>query len=90
VRIYKEVTGEKLPLTAAQLQHAFDPTYIVLSRRGLGGSQPDEVKRMLSEGEKRLAADIEWVSAQRRRLQAAQNALDQAFARLVADAGPTP
>ena len=40
VRIYKEVTGETLPLTAAQLQHAFDPTYIVLSRRGLGGSQP--------------------------------------------------
>ena len=87
VRIYKDVTGETLPLTAAQLQHAFDPTYIVLSRRGLGGSQPVEVKRMLAEGQKRLAADVEWVSAQRRHLQAAQDALDQAFAALVADAG---
>ena len=64
------------------LQHAFDPTYIVLSRRGLGGSQPDEVKRMLSEGQTRLAADVEWVSAQRRHLQTAQAALDQAFAAL--------
>ncbi len=86
VRIYKEVTGEKLPLTAAQLQHAFDPTYIVLSRRGLGGSQPEEVKRMLSDGEKRLAADVEWVSTQRRQLAAAQSALDQAFAALIAGA----
>ena len=86
VRIYKEVTGEQLPLTVAQLQHAFDPTYIVLSRRGLGGSQPDEVKRMLSEGEKRLAADVEWVSAQRGRLAAAQSALDRAFAALVSGA----
>jgi len=86
VRIYKEVTGEKLPLTAAQLQHAFDPTYIVLSRKGLGGSQPEEVKRMLSEGEKRLAADVEFVAGQRRRLAAAQDALDRAFAALIAGA----
>jgi argininosuccinate lyase len=86
VRIYREVTGEKLPLTAAQLQHAFDPTYIVLSRKGLGGSQPDEVKRMLSDGEKRLTADVEWVSAQRGHLAAAQAALDRAFAALMAGA----
>jgi argininosuccinate lyase len=86
-RIYKDVTGGTLPLTPAQLQHAFDPTYIVLSRRGLGGSQPDEVTRMISEGQKRLATDAEWVSAQRRHLQAAQAALDQAFDALVADAG---
>ena len=86
MRIYKEVTGEKLPLTAAQLQHAFDPTYIVLSRRGLGGSQPDEVKRMLSEGEQRVAADVDWVAAQRHRLAAAQGALDRAFASLVSGA----
>jgi len=86
VRIYKEVTGGTLPLTAAQLQHAFDPTYIVLNRRGLGGSQPEEVKRMLSEGEARLASDVEWASAQRRRLAAAQSALDRAFAALMAGA----
>jgi argininosuccinate lyase len=83
VRIYKEVTGETLPLTAAQLQHAFDPTYIVLSRRGLGGSQPAEVSRMLADGQKRLAADAAWVAAQRRHLQEAQTGLDLAFASLM-------
>jgi argininosuccinate lyase len=86
VRIYKDVTAESLPLTAAQLQRAFDPTYIVLSRKGLGGSQPDEVRRMLTEGRQRLRADVEWISAQRRHLQTAQTALDQAFAGLAASA----
>ena len=41
---------------------------------------------MLSEGEQRLSADVEWVSAQRRRLAAAQSALDRAFAALIAGA----
>jgi argininosuccinate lyase len=79
VRIYMDVTGDKLPLTPAQLQHAFDPTYIVLSRRGLGGSQPDEVKRMLADGQRRLGGAVEWVRAQRSHLQSAQASLDQAF-----------
>jgi hypothetical protein len=41
---------------------------------------------MLSEGEKRLAADVEWVGGQRRRLVEAQSALDRAFAALVTGA----
>jgi len=41
---------------------------------------------MLSEGEARLASDVEWASAQRRRLAAAQSALDRAFAALMAGA----
>jgi argininosuccinate lyase len=82
VRIYKEVTGEKLPLTEAQFQHAFDPVYIVRSRRGLGGSQPEEVKRMLAEGGTRLAADVEWTRMRRRRLENAQTELDREFSRL--------
>jgi argininosuccinate lyase len=87
VRIYKEVTGEALPLTEAQVRHAFDPAYIVLSRRGLGGSQPEEVKRMLADGERRLASDIDWTKTQRRRLHEAEEALDQTFNRLATPAG---
>jgi argininosuccinate lyase len=79
VRIYKDVTGERLPLTPAQLQHCFDPTYVVLSRRGLGGSQPEEVKRMLADGQTRLAAAVDWVRAQRSHLQSAQASLDREF-----------
>jgi len=58
----------------------------VLSRRGLGGSQPAEVKRMLEEGQARLAADMTWVKDQRAHLQRAQAALDAAFDALIAEA----
>jgi hypothetical protein len=41
---------------------------------------------MLSDGEKRLVGDVEWVSAQRRRLATAQSELDRAFAALIGGA----
>ena len=68
------------------MQHAFDPTYIVMSRRGLGGSQLDEVKRMIAEGQTQLASDVAWVKTRRLNLQRAQAALDQAFNALIAEA----
>jgi len=42
---------------------------------------------MLAEGQKRLAAEMDWVGAQRRHLQDAQAALDRTFAALVSKAG---
>ena len=79
-KIYTEAThGQKLPLTEAQMKQALDPQYVVAHRRGIGGSQPDEVKRMLAGEQTRLTASIEWSNAQRRRLRDAEAALEQAF-----------
>ena len=84
VRIYREVTGEKLPLTEAQFRSAFDAKLMVTSRRGLGGPQPAEVKRMLAESHTRLASDGAWLQARRQHLQDAQATLDKAFSQLIA------
>ncbi len=86
-KIYTEAThGQKMPLTEAQMRQALDPQYVIAHRSGIGGSQPAEVKRMLAEEEKRLAASSDWLSTQRRRLQDAENALEQAFTALVSAA----
>jgi argininosuccinate lyase len=82
-KIYTEAThGQKLPLTEAQMKQALDPQYVVAHRRGIGGSQPAEVKRMLSEEEKRLAASLEWVGMRRKQLREAEARLEQAFTAL--------
>jgi argininosuccinate lyase len=85
--IYTDSThGQKLPLTETQMKGTLDPQYVVAHRSGLGGSQPAEVKRMLSEEQKRSAAAGEWLSTQRRRLQEAERTLEQAFTALAAGA----
>lgn len=82
-KIYTEAThGQKLPLTEVQMKQALDPQYVVAHRRGVGGSQPAEVKRMLSEEEKRLAASVEWVGMRRKQLREAEARLEQAFTAL--------
>lgn len=82
VRIYQEVTGEKLPLTEAQFKESISAEHMVFSRRGLGGPQAEEVKRMWGDHHKRLASDTDWVKAQRNRLQDALTALERAFGQL--------
>ena len=83
VRIYKDVTGEKLPLTEAQFKESLSAENMVFNRHGLGGPQLSEVKRMQQAQESRLASDTGWVKEQRSKLQAAMTALNQAFDKLI-------
>ena len=82
VQIYKEATGEKLPLTEAQFKEALSAGNMVFNRHGLGGPQISEVKRMQQAHESRLASDTAWVTAQRSKLQASMALLVQAFDQL--------
>ena len=82
-KIYTEAThGQKLPLTEAQMKQALDPQYVVAHRRGIGGSQASEVKRMLASEQKELTGSVEWVATQRTHLREAEAALEQAFTTL--------
>ena len=83
VRIYKDVTGEKLPLSEAQFKESLSAENMVFNRHGLGGPQLSEVKRMQQAQESRLASDTGWVKEQRSKLQAAMTALNQAFDKLI-------
>lgn len=77
--IYRRVAGADLPLTAEQLQRAFDPLAIIRSRKGTGGPQPEETARMLAAQRAQSAAAADWVRAERARRAEASAALARAF-----------
>lgn len=81
-RIYREDTGQELPLGAADFKLALSPEYMVRSRKGIGGTQPEEVRRMLAAARSSLRDDVAWGGAQRKRLADAQAALEAAFSGL--------
>ena len=84
LHVYQDTYGEPLPMSVDRIREALDPEQMVAGRRGLGGPQPDETRRMLRDGDSRLDASRAWLDASRRALHDAEAALDAAFGRLVA------
>lgn len=58
------------------------PTTMVQTRKGTGGPQPQEVKRMLVEARKTLEGDQQWLKERREKLKGAEENLDKAFDKL--------
>ncbi len=89
VRIYAEagkmynVADPKLPLDEATFRRTLSPEAMVKTRVGIGGPQPDEVRRMLGEADRALAADRAWVAQRRQHLAAAEARLNVAFTALL-------
>jgi len=79
VRIYKDVAGEKLPLTEAQFRTSMSAEGMVFGALGRGGPQREEVNRMLVEHGQEMRGQVEWVMAQRTKLQNASTALQRDF-----------
>ena len=79
-----QLADTRLPLDEATFRRTLSPADMVRTRVGLGGPQPSETRRMLAESRKALAADRAWVNERRDRLAAAEAALNQAFAELLA------
>jgi argininosuccinate lyase len=81
--IYREAIGTELPVPVGMIRAAMDPTAMVRNRKGLGGPQPAEVRRMLGEQGAMLAAERAWLDAERKRLENSRSELDSAFAALL-------
>ena len=77
--VYREVTGAELPLPAAVIRDAIDPGNMVRQRQGLGGPQPDEVRRMLQLQNASVVDDRGWLKSEVARLALLAEALDAAF-----------
>ena len=73
----------KFPLTEKRFREALSAEGMIAASKGLGGPQPDEVKRMLEAERKNLAGDQDWLHARRARLAESQVKLDTAFRNLM-------
>ena len=78
-KIYQDTTATKFPLSAEQLRNALSPEHIVANRRGKGGPQPAEVKRMLAAHRQHLEGSKTWVASERKRISDAYAKLENAF-----------
>jgi len=89
VRIYAEagakyqVANARLPLDEAAFRRTLSPESMVRTRVGIGGPQPEEVRRMLGDARKTLADDRQWVQTRRLRLAESEAKLNAAFAQLL-------
>jgi len=81
-RIYEAQTKQAFPLSEADFAEVISAEYMVFGRKGIGGPQPAEVGRMLSEGRDKVAAEFAWLKARGDHLARAEAALERAFAAL--------
>lgn len=80
--VYHDVTGEDLPLSRPQVGRAFDPAAFVSGRAGIGGPQPESVRRMLDSQRDAVAELRGWTESETARLAAARASLDAELARI--------
>ena len=79
-RIYEAGTKQAFPLNATGFQEVISAEYMVFGRKGIGGPQLAEVKRMLANARAKVAADLAWLKDSSQHLARAEAALDKAFA----------
>jgi argininosuccinate lyase len=74
--------GRSIELDDRTLEQILSPQHFVQVRTTPGGPAPSETARAIAVSEKTLTADAEWFAATMDRLQKAEEALNQAVARL--------
>ncbi|MDA0676145.1 MAG: argininosuccinate lyase [Proteobacteria bacterium] len=81
-RIYTELTQQPLPLSEDVFREVISPEYMVSGRKGLGGPQPAEVRRMLEHARGETKADRDWLRDRQTHLSNALASLEKAFTAL--------
>jgi argininosuccinate lyase len=81
-RIYEAEAGQRFPLGEKDFAQVISAEYMVFGRRGVGGPQPAEVKRMLAEETAGAAEARAWLRGRVGDIERAQQALERAFVSL--------
>ena len=79
VRIYQEQTQQVLPLSESAFREVISAEYMVFGRKGIGGPQLGEVRRMLAAESASIAADGAWSTNSSGKLAHADTTLETAF-----------
>jgi len=82
-RIYEEQAKDKLPLTEAEFREVISAEYMVSGRTGLGGPQPADVRRALTQAAQALGLDRDLRSLNQAQLATAQAKRNAEFGELV-------
>jgi argininosuccinate lyase len=80
--VYREVAKSEAPISEDHFRRAMSPEEFVRGRRGIGGTQPDEMRRQLSGHRQRLAELEDWVAARRTAIRMTGESLEREFAKL--------
>lgn len=80
--IFREVAKSEPPISEEHFLRAMSPEEFVRGRKGVGGPQPDEMRRQLAGHRQRLAELDAWVVARRTAIRVAAESLEREFARL--------
>jgi argininosuccinate lyase len=71
----------ELPIKEDELRAALDPEKIIKQRLTLGGPQPEEMKKMLTEFNRIQLANESWINEQKKFIDISLQRLDEDFAR---------
>lgn len=80
--VYREVAKSEPPITNEQFRHAMTPEEFIRGRKGIGGPEPQEMRRQLAAQRGRLADLDSWLAARRSAIGGAAANLEREFARL--------
>lgn len=83
--IYQSMFDQDIPIESASLRSALDASTMVFSRKGLGGPQLKETKRMVEEGYKSLANDLWWYKTRQSAIISADVSLQDDFYEVCSD-----
>ena len=80
--VYREVAGAEAPIREEHFRRAMSPEEFIRGRKGIGGPQPEEMRRQLTGHRQRLAALETWLAERRSAIRMASENLEREFAKL--------
>jgi argininosuccinate lyase len=78
-RIYEEQAKDELPLTAKEFREVISAEYMVFGRKGLGGPQIDEVRRIYLQRKSQAAVDLDVLTQRVTQLKGSNKFLRDSF-----------